>query len=113
MSEAPDDIVAAALQQIDRCRKLPIYICVRGYQGWLENAARDLGFAPLLEQAVMVKHLTAGVRQASFERVQLAPAAGASPRPICRMVKHSAPRRPGGANSADRAFRLDTRAVSS
>ena len=70
LSEAPD-ILAVAMQSIDRCRKLPIYICVRGYQGWLENAARDLGFAPMLEQAVMVKHLTAGVRQASFERVDI------------------------------------------
>ena len=70
LSEAAD-IIAAALMKIDRCRKLPVYICVRGYQGWLENAMRDLGFSPWLEQAVMVKHLTAGVRQASFDRLQL------------------------------------------
>ena len=65
------DIMAAALLQIDRCRRLPIYVSVRGYQGWLENAMRDLGFAPWLEQAVMVKHLTAGVRQTSFAQVRI------------------------------------------
>ena len=70
LSEAAD-IVAAALVKIERCRKLPVYICVRGYQGWLENGMRDLGFNPWLEQAVLVKHLTAGVRQASFGRLQL------------------------------------------
>ena len=89
LSEAPD-IVAAALQQIDRCRKLPVYICVRGYQGWLENAARDLGFTPLLEQAVMVKHLTAGVRQASFERVNLNASGRRKPAANLPMVKFSA-----------------------
>ena len=89
LSEAPD-ILAAALQGIDRCRKLPVYICVRGYQGWLENAARDLGFAPLLEQAVMVKHLTAGVRQASFERVDLSARGRQKPAANLPMVKFSA-----------------------
>ena len=86
LSEAPD-ILAAAVQNIDRCRKLPIYICVRGYQGWLENAARDLGFAPLLEQAVMVKHLTAGVRQASFERVGISASGRRKPAANLPMVK--------------------------
>ena len=73
------DIMAAALLQIDRCRKLPVYVSVRGYQGWLENAMRDLGFAPWLEQAVMVKHLTAGVRQASFSRLSLGVRASQKP----------------------------------
>jgi hypothetical protein len=86
LSEAPD-ILAAALQRIDRCRKLPIYICVRGYQGWLENAARDLGCAPLLEQAVMVKHLTAGVRQASFESVNISASGRRKPAANLPMVK--------------------------
>ena len=63
------DIMAAAVLAIERSRKVPTYVCVRGYQGWLENAMLDLGFSPWLEQAVMVKHLTAGVRQTSFARV--------------------------------------------
>ena len=49
------------LRRIDPLSKAAnLYICVRGYQGWLENAMLDLGFDPWLEQAVMVKHLTAG-----------------------------------------------------
>ena len=89
LSDAPK-ILAAALQRIDRCRKLPIYICVRGYQGWLENAVLDLGFAPLLEQAVMVKHLTAGIRQASFERVDISARGRRKPAANLPMVKFSA-----------------------
>ncbi|MDE2856818.1 MAG: hypothetical protein OXN94_03110 [Chloroflexota bacterium] len=78
LSEAPD-IIAAALLKIERCRKLPVYISVRGYQGWLENAMLDLGFSPWLEQAVMVKHLTAGVRQTSFAQVNLSASGGQKP----------------------------------
>lgn len=85
LSEAPE-IIAAALRQIERCRKLPIYICVRGYQGWMENAMLDLGFDPWLEQAVMVKHLTAGVRQASFESVELTARGGQKPATTMRMA---------------------------
>jgi len=70
LSEATD-IITAAVLEIDRSRKVPIYVSVHGYQGWMENAMLDLGFTPWLEQAVMVKHLTAGVRQTSFARVNL------------------------------------------
>ena len=85
LSEAAD-IIAGGLARIDRCRKLPVYVCVRGYQGWLENAMRDLGFGPWLEQAVMVKHLTAGIRQASFERLQLRAAGRRKPAATLRLV---------------------------
>ena len=85
LSEAPD-IVAAALSKIERCRRLPVYISVRGYQGWLENAMLDLGFRPWLEQAIMVKHLTAGVRQASFAQVNMRTSGGKKPAATFQMV---------------------------
>ncbi len=85
LSEA-SDIVAAALQKIERCRKLPVYISVRGYQGWLENAMLDLGFSPWLEQAVMVKHLTAGIRQTSFAQVSLSASGRQKPAATLQMV---------------------------
>ncbi len=65
------DIITAAILEIEKCYKVPIYVSVNGYQGWLENAMLDLGFIPWLEQAVMVKHLTAGVRHTSFSPVKL------------------------------------------
>ncbi|MYC55752.1 MAG: hypothetical protein F4X46_09250 [Chloroflexi bacterium] len=84
LGEAPE-LIAAAWQQIERSRKLPVYVCVRGYQGWLENAMRDLAFEPWLEQAVMVKHLAAGVRQACFEQVGLSTTGGRKPAATLRM----------------------------
>lgn len=83
-------IIAAALMRIDRARKLPLYICVRGYQGWLENAMLDLQFAPWLEQAVMVKHLTAGIRQTSFEGLMLNTSGGKKPAASLRAAGWSA-----------------------
>ena len=86
LDDAPD-IVAAALLKIERCRKLPVYVSVRGYQGWMENAMLDLGFTPWLEQAVMVKHLTAGVRQASFAQLSLGTGGGQKPAATLQMVR--------------------------
>jgi hypothetical protein len=64
-SEAPA-IIAGAIAQASRADKVPVYACVRRYQDWLEDALVDLGFEPLTRQAVMVRHISAGVRQASF-----------------------------------------------
>ena len=85
LSEA-SDIIEAAVLAIDKSRKVPIYVSVRGYQGWLENAMLDLGFTPWLEQAVMVKHLTAGIRQTSFTSVKLNTQGGKQPAPNLRIV---------------------------
>ena len=47
-------------------KRVPVYVVVRRYQDWLEDALVDLGFEPWTRQAVMVRHIAAGVRQASF-----------------------------------------------
>ena len=85
LSEATD-IISAAVLSIERSRKVPIYVSVRGYQGWLENAMLDLGFTSWLEQAVMVKHLTAGIRQTSFSSVKLNAIGGKQSAPTMRIV---------------------------
>lgn len=62
-------IIAAAMNYTNRAERLPAYVCVRRYQDWLEDALVDLGFEPHIRQAVMVRHISAGVRQASFARL--------------------------------------------
>lgn len=60
-------ILAGAIARSSRGNSnTPVYICVRRYQDWLEEALVELGFELWTEQAVMVRHITAGVRQASF-----------------------------------------------
>jgi hypothetical protein len=59
-------IIAGAIAQMNRGDKLPVYVCVRRYQDWLEEPLIDLGFEPWLRQAVMVRHIAAGIRQTAF-----------------------------------------------
>lgn len=42
---------------------LPLFVCVRSYQAWLESALEEIGALPGVRQAVMVKRLTLPVRE--------------------------------------------------
>lgn len=59
-------IISTAISRVTRASKVPVYVCVRRYQDWLGESLYDLGFEPWTRQAVMVRHIAAGVRQASF-----------------------------------------------
>lgn len=70
VSETAPDVFAAVLRMIPRCEKLPLYVCVRRHQDWFTMSLHALGFEPGMQQAVMVRHLTAGVRHARFETAE-------------------------------------------
>lgn len=59
-------ILEAALRMIPRSSRLPIYICVRRYQDWIASALLDLHGTPVLQQALMIRHIAAGVRHPEF-----------------------------------------------
>ncbi|MBK8025509.1 MAG: hypothetical protein IPK19_29965 [Chloroflexi bacterium] len=50
----------------------PVFLCLRRYQEWLETALETIGFEPFKDQAVMVRHIAAGVRHAQFVQSGLA-----------------------------------------
>lgn len=60
-------ILDAALQMIAPAHNVPITFCVRRYQDWLATPMERLGFTPGPQQALMVKHIAAGVRPTQFE----------------------------------------------
>jgi hypothetical protein len=60
-------IVESALRAMPRAGKLPVYLCVRRYQDWLSGALEGLHFTLQSQQAVMVKHIAAWVRQPRFQ----------------------------------------------
>lgn len=70
MPEAPA-IIDAALHHIGRATKVPTFVCVRRYQDWIMEALAELRFEPCAQQAVMIKHITAGVRHATFAPLQV------------------------------------------
>lgn len=63
-------IIEAAIRMIPRYDRVPVYVCMRRYQDWLGAALHDLRFELHSNQALMVKHITAGVRRASFRHVK-------------------------------------------
>lgn len=59
-------VMNAALAQIERVNRVPVYVRVRRYQDWLDDTLCQTGFSLVAQQAVMVKHIAAGVRSAMF-----------------------------------------------
>ncbi|MCK6579550.1 MAG: hypothetical protein L6Q98_15765 [Anaerolineae bacterium] len=66
-----DALFSAVLARAKADRQ-PVFLCLRRYQEWLETSLHDLGFVPFKEQAVMVRHIAAGVRHAQFVQTGLA-----------------------------------------
>lgn len=64
-------IFDAALQRVaHHHHKTPVYVCVRRHIGWIASTLEYLDFEPGPRQAVMVRHITAGIRQAHFSPVR-------------------------------------------
>src|SRR5690606_10802408 len=59
-------IIAGVVAQSARAERVPVYVCVRRYQDWLTESLSYMGFEAWTQQAVMVRHIAAGVRQTNF-----------------------------------------------
>ncbi len=59
-------IMAAAAARVSRGGRQAVYVRVRRYQDWLDDALVELDFELAAQQAVLVKHIAAGVRAAAF-----------------------------------------------
>lgn len=59
-------IIAGVIAQCNRAGRVPVYVCVRRYQDWLAESLSQIGFEALAQQAMMVRHIAAGIRQTSF-----------------------------------------------
>lgn len=78
-----DHLMRSALNRIGSSRS-PVHLCVRSYQGWMNNPLENLGLQRVTDQAVMVKRLAARVRQ---REEQLLPALEATrPEPTAPFV---------------------------
>lgn len=59
-------VLLAVIARVARAERAPVYVCVRRYQDWLGDSLRELGFEAITQQAVLVRHIAAGVRTAAF-----------------------------------------------
>ena len=57
--EKPDLLLKALIHQASPLLGRPLYVAVRSYQGWLQNALQDLQCEAAPRQALLVKHLAA------------------------------------------------------
>ncbi len=96
-------VLSAALAALPRSARMPVYCCVRQYQGWLGRALEELGFQPWARQTVMVKHTAARVEHPAFAPLPSLhggiPISG-GPTAGCQLVERDAPlerHRPAGA----------------
>lgn len=67
--EAPD-IIDTAMQLHIKSDKLPVYVCVRRHQEWLNMSLMALGFELGAKQALMVRHIAAGVQKTPFRSIE-------------------------------------------
>lgn len=64
-----DAIISSLIRQMPKADKLRVSVCVSRYLDWIGTSLEKLEFEPGLRQAVMVRHITVGVRQAAFKPV--------------------------------------------
>jgi hypothetical protein len=62
-------IIAATLLRFPRSEHVPVYVCVRRFQDWLSESLREIDFELCSQQALMVRHIAAGVRQAAAPKL--------------------------------------------
>lgn len=65
-----EQIIAAAVLELPRIDRLPVTVRVRRHQGWLGAKLEDMGFEQHSKQAVMVRHIAAGVHTPGFTSVE-------------------------------------------
>lgn len=62
-AEQPDVLLKEFMDRSNARRRVPLYVCIRSYHGWLRTPLERLGFEIDSDQAVMVKRLAASVRR--------------------------------------------------
>lgn len=70
MHEAAD-ILMTAIALTEQAHRVPVYVCVRSYQCWLHSILETLAFESWIEQAIMVKHIAAGVRSRAYDSLKV------------------------------------------
>jgi hypothetical protein len=63
-------IIASLMRQVPKADRLPVAVCVGRYLDWMGATLERMHFEPASRQAVMVRHMTAGVRQAEWKPVE-------------------------------------------
>jgi hypothetical protein len=98
-AEEPAELLKEFMTRSSARRRVPLYVCVRSYHGWLRTPLERLGFKIDSDQAVMVKRLAASVRRPAL--AALPALEGTRPEPTAPFIpmEERRPARGAGGNS--------------
>jgi len=85
MQANPADVLHTALAQLSPTEKRPVAVRVRRHQGWLHSRLEDIGLTVVAHQAVMIRHIAAGVHSPGFASLNHRLAKGHLPRQTDRV----------------------------
>jgi hypothetical protein len=97
-AEEPEALLGDYIARTNPRRRVPLYVCVRSYHGWLRTPLERLGFEVDSDQAVMVKRLAASVRRPAL--VPLPALEGTRPEPTAPFIPMEGPKPAGGAGGS-------------
>ena len=80
-----DDVGAKLVNLASQLHKIPVYLCVRSYQTWIEPVLEDLGAQAGERQAVMVKHLARLVKETQMEKAMRPSGVSVQPSRVSRI----------------------------
>ena len=96
-AEEPDELLREFMRRSSSRRRVPLYVCVRSYHGWLTIPLERLGFEMDSDQAVMVKRLAASVRRPALAALPTLEGSRAEPTaPFIPMEEHTPASGAGG-----------------
>ena len=96
-AEEPDELLIEFMIRSNSRRRVPLYVCVRSYHGWLTIPLERLGFEMDSDQAVMVKRLAASVRRPALAALPALEGTRAEPTaPFIPMEEHTPAAGAGG-----------------
>ncbi|MGB1287919.1 MAG: hypothetical protein ACPG7F_15375, partial [Aggregatilineales bacterium] len=70
VADIAQELLEAAWTQL-ASDDVPLYICIRTYQYWLDSILDRMNFTSWTEQVMMVRHIAAGVHQPAFSTGKL------------------------------------------
>lgn len=82
-------VIQTALGLLHNPRGLPVYVCVRRYQDWLQDLLAQTGFELLEAQAMLVKRLTARVMEPLLKPLPVVENQATTPVVRARLTKHN------------------------
>jgi hypothetical protein len=82
-------VIQAALGLLNNPAGLPVYVCVRRYQDWLQDLLAQTGFELLEAQAMLVKRLAARVMEPLLKPLPVVDHQATTPVVRARLTKHN------------------------